>query len=100
MAAFIDLRPGLRLNVTPGRGAGGVSYRVAIRQVSKRGIHVGRPRDNGDWLELGPGDEITLSLQLHTRMYTCSSRVLEVQEVPVESMLIEHPVEVRSGERR
>ncbi len=100
MAAFIDLRPGLQLNVTPGRCAGGVSYRVAIRQVSKRGIHVGRPRDNGDWLELGPGDEITLSLQLHTRMYTCSSRVLEVQEVPVESMLIEHPVEVRSGERR
>ena len=33
-------------------------------------------------------------------MYTCTSRVLKVQDVPIESLLLEHPAEVKHNERR
>ena len=39
-------------------------------------------------------------VQLHGRVYTCTSAVVQVQEIPVESMLIEHPTEVTHSERR
>ena len=100
MPEFIDLRPGLMLNVMPGHSMLSVSYQAVIRRVSDDGIRVDRPRQGESRLELRPGDDVTLILQLHGRMYTCTSRVLEVQDVPIESLLLEHPAEVKHNERR
>lgn len=100
MPEFIDLRPGLMLNVMPGHSMLSASYQAVIRLVSDDGIRVDRPRQGASRLELRPGDDVTLILQLHGRMYTCTSRVLEVQDVPVESLLLEHPTEVKHNERR
>jgi c-di-GMP-binding flagellar brake protein YcgR len=100
MPEFIELRPGLMLNVMPGHSMLSVSYQAVIRRVSDEGIRVDRPRQGASRLELRPGDDVTLILQLHGRMYTCTSRVLDVQDVPVESLLLEHPTEVKHNERR
>ncbi len=100
MPEFIDLRPGLMLNVMPGHSMLSASYQAVIRLVSDDGIRVDRPRQGASRLELRPGDDVTLILQLHGRMYTCTSRVLEVQDVPAESLLLEHPTEVKHNERR
>jgi c-di-GMP-binding flagellar brake protein YcgR len=100
MPEFIDLRPGLMLNVMPGYSMLSVSYQAVIRHVSDDGIRVDRPRLGESRLELSPGADVTLILQFHGRMYTCTSRVLEVQDAPVESLLLEHPTEVKHNERR
>ena len=100
MPRFIELRPGLRVNVMPGHSMLSVSYQAVIRQVTEEGIRLDGPRRDSDRLAPAPGDRLTLIVQLHGRMYTCTSKVLEVQDVPVESMLIEHPTEVRHNERR
>ena len=100
MPRFIELRPGLRVNVMPGHSMLSVSYQAVIRQVTEDGIRLDRPRRDSDRLALAPGDQLTLIVQLHGCMYTCTTTVLDMQDVPLESMLIEHPTEVRHNERR
>ena len=94
------MRPGLRLNVMPGHSMLSVSYQAVIRQVLDEGLRVDHPRRGTEPLKLELGDEVTLIVQLHGRMYTCTSKVLDVQEIPVEQVPLEHPTEVRHNERR
>lgn len=100
MADFIEFRPGLRLSVMAGRSMLSASYHGVVRQVSDQGLRVDWPRHNKQTMELLKGDPVTLVVQMHGRMYTCSSKVLDLQEIPSESVLLEHPTEVRHNERR
>lgn len=100
MPSFIEFRTGQQVAVMPGHGMMSVSYPAVIRQIADEGIRIDRPRRGGQRLELHSGDDVTLVVQMHGRMYTCTSRVLEVQDVPAEQVLIEHPTEVRHNERR
>lgn len=100
MADFIDFRPGLRLSVMEGRSMLSTSYHGVVRQVSDEGLRVDWPRNGKETMELLKDDAVTLVVQMHGRMYTCSSKVLDLQEIPSESILLEHPTEVRHNERR
>lgn len=100
MPEFIEFRPGLRLSVMQGRGVLSASYQGVIRQVSDDGIRIDWPHRNRDAMELNRGDDVTVVVQMHGRMYTCSTRVLDLQEVPTETVLIAEPSEVRHNERR
>ena len=99
MPSFIEFRTGQQVAVMPGHSMRSASYPAVIRQVADEGLRIDRPRRGGQRLELHSGDDVTLVLQQHGRMYTCTSRVLEVRDVP-EQVLIEHPTAVRHNERR
>lgn len=100
MPGFIDLRPGLRVNVMPEHGALSISYESEIRQVAEDVLRIDRPRRDDQVMEAQPGDELTLLVQLHGRMYTFVTRVREVMDIPIEVMVLDRPTEVRQGERR
>lgn len=100
MADYIDFRPGLRLTVMEGRSMLSASYQGVVRQVNDDGLRIDWPRHDKETMELLRGDPVTLVVQMHGRMYTCSSKVLDLQEIPSESILLEYPTEVRHNERR
>ena len=100
MPGFIDLRPGLRVNVMLQHSALSVSYDSEIRQVAEDVLRIDHPRRGDEVMEARSGDELTLLVQLHGRMYTFVTRVREVVDIPIEVMVLDRPTEVRQGERR
>lgn len=100
MAGSIDLRPGMRLNVMRGGDMLSASYESVIRRVTADGLSIDRPEREGERLDLGPGDDVTLAVQVHGRLYTFISSVLEVQDIPAMAVVITQPQEVTHNERR
>lgn len=100
MPDFIDLRAGLRVNVISHHDALAVSYESEIRQVAEDVLRIDRPRRGDQAMEAHSGDELTLLVQLHGRMYTFDTRVREVVDIPIEVMVLDRPTEVRQGEQR
>ncbi len=100
MSDFIDLKAGLRVDVTPRHGTPSISYTSEIRQVAEDVLRIDHPRHSDQAMEARPGDELTLLVQLHGRMYTFVARVREVVDIPIEVMVLDRPTEVRQGERR
>ena len=100
MSDFIDLKPGLRVDVMPQRSTPSISYESEIRHVAEDVLRIDHPRHSDQAMEARPGDELTLLVQLHGRMYTFVTRVREVLDIPIEAMVLDRPTEVRQGERR
>ena len=84
----------------PRDGALSISYEAEIRQVAEDVLRIDHPRRDDQVMEAQPGDELTLLVQLHGRMYTFVTRVREVVDIPIEVMVLDRPTEVRQGERR
>lgn len=100
MPATVDLRPGMRISVMRGEGMLSAAHETVIRRVAEDGVHIDRPQGVRDPLNLRPGDEVTLMVQLHGRLYTFASRVLDAPDIPVTAVLVAHPHEVEHVERR
>lgn len=101
MSDFIDLRAGVPLNVLP---RGGVvtlssSYESVVRHVTDAGVRIDMPRRGSVALDLEVGDELALLVQLHGRLYTLMSRVIELQPAG-DFILVATPREADQSERR
>ncbi len=101
MADFIDLRAGVPLHVLP---RGGVvtlssSYESIVRHVSDEWLRIGMPRRGSVALELEVDDAVTLLVQLHGRLYTLISSVIELQP-DGDAVLIAPPRAAEQSEQR
>jgi c-di-GMP-binding flagellar brake protein YcgR len=100
MASFVDLRPGTRLTLLPDTAGRRRAYDAVVRHVSEHGVRLDAAHPEHEPLEVEPGDEVTLVLQLHGRMYTLSTRVKLIERSPVEVIVVDRPETAERAERR
>lgn len=100
MPEFIDLRPGMRILVSPPGDALAAAFEATIRQVSASGVRISTPQREGEALEAHPGQRLMLFLTLHGRTYRFSTRVRLVDLELSDSLVLDTPSEVQQTERR
>ncbi len=100
MPSYIDLRPGQRVSVLRDGGALSQGFLSVIRQVSPETVRLDMPRRGTETLAVTRGDDVMLMLELHGRLFTCLSRVQQVDTAPIEVLYVDRPSAVEQSERR
>lgn len=86
----------MRLSIAARDGAASASFSSTIRRVDERGVLIDLPHRAEEDLLLHSGDQVSLSVQVHGRMFHLEARVLEAEF----QVLLEEPQEARQAERR
>ncbi len=100
-ADYIDLAAGGPLHVLPrgGEVAPSSSYESTVRHVTDAGVRIDMPLRGSVALEPAVGDEVTLLVQLHDRLYTLVSEVTEL--LPgLDAVLLAPPSEAQQADQR
>lgn len=100
MAAYVDLRPGTRVNVIPPGDALGAAFEAVVRSVSENAIRVSMPKRNAETLRVEPGTAITLFTSLHGQVYQFATTVRLLETVPLEGLILDPPREAVRHDRR
>jgi c-di-GMP-binding flagellar brake protein YcgR len=100
MPEFIDLKPGMRVMVSPPGDALAAAYESTIRQVTSGGVRISTPVRDSEPLEVHPGQRLMLFMTLHGRTYRFTSRVRLMDDLAADGVLLEPPSEVQQTERR
>lgn len=100
MAGYIDLVPGLPLQVFREGDLLDEPFESSVRSVSKTAIHLSGPRRGDEPLEVVPGDRVIVMAAFNGQMFRFACTVKLVEQVPLETIVLAPPEEAENIERR
>ncbi|MFA7250108.1 MAG: PilZ domain-containing protein [Dehalococcoidia bacterium] len=100
MPGYIDLVPGLPLQVFREGNLAEEPYEAAVRSVSKTAIHLTGPRRQDERLEVEPGDRVVVMAAFNGQLFRFHSLVKLVEQVPLDTIVLAPPDEAVNIERR
>src|SRR3972149_1206985 len=100
MPAYIDLVPGVLLQVFPEPGTIDNAYKAVVRSVSETGIRLSVPRRGVDVLPLEPRTRVVAFAAFNGQLYRFSCMVKLTEQFPQETVVLAPPDEAVNAERR
>lgn len=100
MPAYVDLVPGLVLQVFPDSGNIDNAYEAVVRSVSETGIRLSVPRRGDERLPLVPDMRVSVYAAFNGQLYRFSCMVKLTEQFPQETVVLAPPDEAVNAERR
>ena len=100
MSAYIDLVPGVLLQIFPEPGTIDNAYEAVVRSVSDAGIRLSVPRRGDERLPLLPGTRVVAFAAFNGQLYRFSCMVKLTEQFPQETVVLAPPDEAVNAERR
>lgn len=100
MAGFIDLVPGLPLQVFREGNLAEEPYDAAVRSVSATAIHLSGPKRKEERMQVAPGDRLVIMAAYNGQMFRFNCAVRLVETVPLDTIVLSAPDEAVNIERR
>ena len=100
MTAFIDLAPGVALQVFAEPGSIDHAYDTVVASVTDGALRVSVPRRGDERLVLRPGQRLAAYVALNGQLHRFSSLVKATEEFPREIVVLAPPDEATNAERR
>jgi c-di-GMP-binding flagellar brake protein YcgR len=98
--AFLDLSPGLELQVFPEPGSIEHAYDTVIASVTDDAIRVTLPRRGDERLSVRPGQRLSAYVAVNGQLHRFSSTVTMTEDFPREALVLTPPDEASNAERR
>jgi c-di-GMP-binding flagellar brake protein YcgR len=97
---YVELQPGTRVSIAPKGGDLGAVYEATVRSVTEHAVRLTMPEREHEFLNVEPGESITMFLSRQGQVYRITSRVRLIETSPVEGLVIDPPAEAVKNERR
>jgi hypothetical protein len=97
--AFIDIKPGMQVFVTPPDGSTG-AYGAIVRSVTADAITLTGARRGSQFLSVEPGQSLALQIHYGGRPYRATATVERVEGAPSAGFTIEPPTSAEYAQRR
>lgn len=100
MPAFVDLAPGVVLQVYPETGPLDEAYQAVVRSVSDAGVHLSVPRRGPETLPLAPGHRVRAFAAINGQIFRFDCTVKMTEQSPQQAVVLAPPEEASNAERR
>lgn len=96
---FIDIEPGARVSVVPSDGSV-ETYEAVVRSVTEAGVALTGARRGSEFLEVEPGEDLSLFIHVGRRPYRFAAMVASREESAASGFTIEAVSSAEQAQRR
>ncbi len=100
MASYIDLTPGVALQVFPEPGSIEHAYDAVVSSVTDTALRLTPPRRGDERLLLKPGQRVAAYVALNGQLHRFSTLVRTTEVFPLEALVLTPPAHAMNAERR